>query len=70
MARLGPPLRLEAESTPPRALCEIAQLAFDVADTICWQALASGEVKQFTAVASLPLAVELHDFAECADLLD
>jgi hypothetical protein len=42
--------------------------AFELADDICWHALASGEMNRFIKVATL--AAELRDLASCSDLLD
>jgi hypothetical protein len=61
-------LRRDAELSPPFALCEVARRALLLADLLCWDALARGDVSSFADEAAI--AADLHEFAACAQLLE
>lgn len=60
-------LRQQAETLPFRALGWVTTSALHVADALCWDSLARGDVAGFDRQAEM--SAQLHEFAVCAALL-
>ncbi len=60
-------LRLAAETEPARRLPWVTARALALAERLCWDSLARGDVAAFARQAAV--CAELHDFGVCASLL-
>lgn len=60
-------LRREVENGAPNALPPAAARAMELADSICWQSLARGDVAAFARQAAV--SADLQLFSVCARLL-
>lgn len=60
-------LRFEVENAAPSALAPAAARAIELAESICWQSLAQGDVGAFAQQAAV--SADLRLFGVCARLL-
>jgi hypothetical protein len=60
-------LRADAESSPPWALAAVLVRALALADRMCWDALAGGDIARFRRQAEI--AADLRCFGVCARLI-
>jgi hypothetical protein len=60
-------LRQQAETVPVGALCWVMTCALHVAEALCWDSLAQGDVAGFYRQADV--SAQLHEFGVCAALL-
>lgn len=60
-------LRREVETGPVAALAPAAAKAIALADSLCWQSLACGDISAFCSQAAV--SADLHLFGVCACLL-
>jgi hypothetical protein len=60
-------LRQQAETVPVRALGWVTTSALHVAEALCWDSLARGDVAGFDRQAEA--SAHLHEFGVCAALL-
>lgn len=60
-------LRREAETCPLAALASVVLRALRLADDLCWDSLARGDIRAFTCQAEA--GADLRRFGVCASLL-
>ena len=60
-------LRVQSEHVPPHRLGPVLILAAPLADTLCWQALGTGDLEAFERRARI--AEDIHEFGVCSGLV-